>query len=106
MARNVRRLDQVSATFGTLEMAPDRKFQVCDVREILASGGQPLAVIESAIHELTEGEGLKVIAPFAPTPLIQMLASDGFASRAERGKDGEFVVYFWKKETDDNFCNS
>jgi hypothetical protein len=46
---------------------------------------------------LKAGEGLTVIAPFLPSPLIEKLGSEGFQSRIERGA-GSWTVYFWRDD--------
>ena len=40
---------------------------------------------------------LIVIAPFLPSPLIELLGSQGFQSKVERGEAGSWIVYFWPK---------
>lgn len=37
---------------------------------------------------------LIVIAPFLPSPLIELLGSQGFQSKVERGEAGSWIVYF------------
>jgi uncharacterized protein (DUF2249 family) len=50
-----------------------------DVRPILASGSDPFAEIMAAVAALEPGQGLRIIAPFRPAPLIQVLGSKGFS---------------------------
>jgi hypothetical protein len=38
-----------------------------------------------------------VIAPFLPSPLIELLRGQGFRSKLERGKGADWVVYFWRE---------
>jgi len=51
----------------------------------------------SAMEITTDaGEGLIVIAPFLPSPLVEKLGSEGFASKLERGQGSDWLVYFWR----------
>ena len=72
------------------------QFKRLDVRPLLARGEEPLPAIRQRVTALKAGEGLAVIAPFLPSPLITMLGSEGFGSRVERGAGGEWIVYFWR----------
>jgi hypothetical protein len=38
-----------------------------------------------------------VVAPFLPSPLIEKLGSEGFASKVERGTGADWLVYFWRE---------
>ena len=73
------------------------KFKRLDVRPLLNRGEEPLAAIRKKVGSLKEDEGLIVIAPFLPSPLIALLGSEGFRSRLERGAAGEWIVYFWRE---------
>ena len=65
-----------------------RKFKTLDLRPILAKGVEPFSRIRERIDALEPGEGLSVIAPFLPSPLIEKLGSEGFESRVERQVGG------------------
>jgi uncharacterized protein (DUF2249 family) len=73
-----------------------RKFKTLDVRPILAKGVEPFSQIRESINALQPGEGLSVIAPFLPSPLIEKLGSEGFESRVERQLGGGWTVHFWR----------
>jgi uncharacterized protein (DUF2249 family) len=73
-----------------------RKFKTLDVRPILARGVEPFSEIQARIDELAPGEGLSVIAPFLPSPLIEKLGSEGFQSRVERQPGSSWVTHFWR----------
>ena len=76
-----------------------RKFKTLDVRPILATGAEPFSVIRDRVDGLRDDEGLSVIAPFLPSPLIEKLGSEGFQSRVERQVGGGgWVVHFWREE--------
>ena len=74
-----------------------RKFKTFDVRPMIARGVEPLPEIRARINALAPGEGLSVIAPFLPSPLIEKLANEGFQSRVER-QVGSWVTFFWRDE--------
>lgn len=76
-------------------MPPVAKFKRFDVRPLLKRGGEPLPEILKRVQALQADEGLIIIAPFLPSPLIELLHSQGFASKVERGTAGSWIVYFW-----------
>jgi hypothetical protein len=73
------------------------KFKTFDVRPHLARGEEPFPLIRARVDTIAAGEGLTVIAPFLPAPLIEMLKSEGFASTMERRADGGWAVSFWRE---------
>lgn len=79
-------------------MPPLARFKRFDVRPLLQRGAEPLSEILQRVQELDSGEGLIVIAPFLPSPLIELLGSQGFASKVERGDRGSWIVSFWSKK--------
>lgn len=78
-------------------MPPLDKFKRFDVREIIRGGGEPFPQIRARVDALAAGAGLIVVAPFLPSPLIEKLGSEGFASKVERGTGGDWRVYFWRE---------
>lgn len=72
-------------------------FKRFDVRKLLAQGTEPFPEIRKRVDALKAGEGLAVIAPFLPSPLIEKLRSEGFLSRAEPQPDGSWIAYFWRQ---------
>jgi len=78
-------------------MPPVANFKRVDVRELIHRGGQPLPEIQRRAADIQPGEGLIVIAPFLPSPLIELLSGEGFRSKLERGKGADWVVYFWRE---------
>ena len=76
----------------------ERKFKTLDVRSILARGVEPFSKIRQTIDALGPDEGLSVIAPFLPSPLIEKLGSEGFESRVERQVGGGWTVHFWREK--------
>ena len=75
-----------------------RKFKTLDVSPILARGVEPFSKIRQTINALGPDEGLSVIAPFLPSPLIEKLGSEGFESRVERQVGGGWAVHFWREK--------
>jgi uncharacterized protein (DUF2249 family) len=73
-------------------------FKKLDVRPLIAQGMEPLSAILSKINLIRRGEGLTVIAPFLPSPLIEKLSSEGFRSRVQHQPDGAWAVNFWRDE--------
>ena len=73
-----------------------RKFKTLDVSPIIAKGVEPFSKIRKSIDALRPNEGLSVIAPFLPSPLIEKLGSEGFQSRVERQVGGGWAVHFWR----------
>ena len=78
-------------------MIPLTKFKRFDVRELLRDGVEPFPEIRRRVDALKPDEGLIIIAPFLPSPLVEKLASEGFSSKVERGKGAEWIVYFWRE---------
>ena len=75
-----------------------RKFKTLDVRPMLAKGIEPFSRIRESIDALKPDEGLLVIAPFLPSPLIEKLGIEGFESRVERQVGGGWTVHFWRDD--------
>lgn len=77
-------------------MPPLNKFKRLDVREIIQRGGEPFPEIRNRVDGLRPGQGLLIIAPFLPSPLVEKLGSEGFTSKVERGQGADWLVYFWR----------
>ncbi|HEU5070982.1 MAG TPA: DUF2249 domain-containing protein [Verrucomicrobiae bacterium] len=76
-------------------MPPLNQFKRFDVRDLIRQGIEPFPEIYQRVKKLKPGQGLIVIAPFLPSPLIERLGGEGFASRVERGAGADWAVYFW-----------
>jgi len=72
------------------------RFKRFDVRKLIAQGIEPYPEIRKRVDALKPGEGIAVIAPFLPSPLIEKLRNEGYTSRVEPQPDGTFVTYFSK----------
>jgi len=77
-------------------MPPIAKFKRFDVRGLLRQDIEPFPAIFARAQALSAGEGLIVVAPFLPSPLIERLAGEGFASKVERGHGLDWLIYFWR----------
>ncbi|MEO6788242.1 MAG: DUF2249 domain-containing protein [Chthoniobacteraceae bacterium] len=71
-------------------------FTRLDVGKLLAKGVEPFPAIRKRVDSLKPGEGLAVVAPFLPSPLIEKLRGENFQSRVEPLPDGIWVTYFWR----------
>ena len=78
-------------------MPPRDQFKRIDVRPLLAKGVEPFPEIRRRADALKPGEGLIVVAPFLPSPLIEILGSEGFESKVERAEGSDWLVSFWKR---------
>lgn len=72
------------------------RFKTLDVRQPLARGEEPLTLIRAKVNALKAGDGITVVAPFLPAPLIEMLRSEGFESSVNHRADGAWAVDFWR----------
>jgi hypothetical protein len=79
-------------------MIMTRKFKTLDVRPLLAKGMEPFTTIRERIDQLGPDEGLSVIAPFLPSPLIEKLTAERFCVRVEH-QIGFWITHFWRDET-------
>ena len=78
-------------------MPPLSKFKRFDARPLLKRGTEPLTEILQRVQSLSPENGLIIIAPFLPSPLIELLGSQGFSSKIERGEGASWIVYFWRE---------
>lgn len=65
-----------------------------DVRPQLARGEEPFGAIMAAVDALTPGQSLRLIAPFRPVPLFNVMANRGFGVSDSRRPDGVWEVVF------------
>jgi len=79
-------------------MPPLNKFKRFDVRDLLRNGVEPFPEIRKRVDALKPDEGLIIVAPFLPSPLVEKLGSEGFASKVERGQGANWLVYFWRAD--------
>lgn len=68
--------------------------QEVDARAMLARGEEPFWAITLAARQVPVGEVMRIHAAFAPVPLYEALAKQGFEHWAEHRGDGYWVVDF------------
>jgi Uncharacterized conserved protein (DUF2249) len=78
-------------------MPPMNRFKRFDVREMIQRGVEPFPEIRKRVDALKPDEGLILVAPFLPSPLVEKLNGEGFASKIERGRGADWIVYFWRE---------
>ena len=78
-------------------MLPLNQFKRFDVRGLMSRGIEPFPEIRKRVDALKPDEGLIVVAPFLPSPLVEKLSSEGFATKLERGQGADWLVYFWRE---------
>jgi uncharacterized protein (DUF2249 family) len=69
-------------------------FKTFDVRPHLARGEEPFPLIRARVDALGAGQGVTIVAPFMPAPLIELLQSEGFQATMEHRADGAWAVSF------------
>lgn len=72
-----------------------------DVRAMLSEGNDPLKLIQKHIKELKEGQVLKIINTFEPTPLIKLLEKQGFESYVDLIEKDLIETYFYRNMAPD-----
>jgi hypothetical protein len=78
-------------------MLPLNQFKRFDVRDLIRRGGEPFPEVRQRIAALKPDEGLIIVAPFLPSPLIEFLGGEGFKSKVERGQGADWIIYFWRQ---------
>ena len=78
-------------------MPPLTRFKRFDVRDLIRRGIEPFPEIWQRVNALGADDGLIVVAPFLPSPLVEKLTGEGFASKVERGQGSDWMVYFWRE---------
>ena len=73
------------------------RFKTLDVRPVLARGDEPFPLIRAGVDALPPGRGLRVVAPFMPAPLVEVLRSEGMSTAIERRADGGWEVSIWRE---------
>jgi Uncharacterized conserved protein (DUF2249) len=78
-------------------MLPLNQFKRFDVREVMRRGAEPFPEVRKRVDALKPQEGLVVVAPFLPSPLIELLTGEGFKTKVERASGADWIVYFWRE---------
>lgn len=82
-----------------LKELPADQLLVLDVREMLASGTDPLKLIQQTLKERKDGQVLQIVNSFEPTPLISLLGRQGFKSHVAQESPDKVVTWFYKEDT-------
>lgn len=72
------------------------KFKTLDIRPLLTRGEEPFGTIRARVDALMPNQGLTVVAPFLPAPLIELLQGEGFQATVEHQVDGTWLVNLWR----------
>jgi len=80
-----------------MNLPPMNQFKRFDVREMLQRGVEPFPEIHKRVSALKPNEGLIIVAPFLPSPLVEKLTGEGFSSKVERGNGADWLIYFWRE---------
>lgn len=95
----------VEAAAANEKQIPDfilfiKKHQVIDldVRPLIASGQDPLAIIIKKVTTIQPGQVLKIVNSFYPEPLILLLEKQGFTAYADVIDDDLVETYFYKEK--------
>ena len=65
-----------------------------DIRPLIEVGHPPFQKIMEAVGALPPGTGLRLIAPFEPTPLYPLMMDRGFDHRTKQMPDGSWQIEF------------
>jgi uncharacterized protein (DUF2249 family) len=68
-----------------------------DVRPYFESQRPPLAAILEAVNRLEPGQPFRLIAPFEPKPLYDLLGQRGYQASARERPDGAWEITFTPK---------
>ncbi len=88
------------AFFNSLK--PDQ-IRELDVRPIIDAGADPLSLIVKTVKNIKQGNALKIINSFEPTPLLSLLKKQGFDSYVDTIDENLVETYFYK--TGDNIVD-
>lgn len=76
-----------------------------DVRPILAAGDEPFNAIMQAVAALAPGQSLRLLAPFKPIPLFQVLGARGYQHSAREIGGGDWEVIFTPADVAGSFSD-
>lgn len=65
-----------------------------DIRPLCAARQAPLPAILDAVGRLAHGQDFRLIAPFEPAPLYQLLGQQGFTATSRETGDGAWEITF------------
>jgi uncharacterized protein (DUF2249 family) len=65
-----------------------------DVRETIRQGGKPCGLITQTVADLKPHQSLRLIAPFEPVPLFDLLGNQGYGHQATPLPGGDWEIMF------------
>ena len=65
-----------------------------DIRPLIKVGHPPFQKIMETVGALPPGAGLRLIAPFEPTPLYPLMMDKGFDHHTKQMPDGSWQIEF------------
>jgi uncharacterized protein (DUF2249 family) len=65
-----------------------------DVRPMFERQMAPLPAILGVVNRLEPGQSLRLIAPFEPKPLYELLGQRGYSARKNARADGAWEILF------------
>ena len=71
-----------------------------DVREEIWAGREPLSLVLETVSRLKDGENLRLIVPFEPMPLYELMARRGFLHESHLTVPGDWEVLFTRDRED------
>jgi hypothetical protein len=74
----------------------DKVTTTFDVREMLAAGEHPVAIVMDDIRRLGSGEIYELLAPFLPAPLIDKATGLGASHWVVKENENSYRIYFIK----------
>lgn len=81
------------AFFNSLK--PDQIIEL-DVRPIIEADEDPLSLIVKTVKQIKQGQALKIINTFEPTPLLSLLKKQNFESYVDHVSDDLVETYFFR----------
>lgn len=69
-----------------------------DIRPLCTAKRPPLPAILDAVAKLTPGQSFRLIAPFEPVPLYQLLGQQGFSHQTVARDNGTWEIVFSRNE--------
>lgn len=87
---------QLPAIFSSLK--PDQIIEL-DVRPIIDADEDPLSIIVKTVKQLKQGQALKIINTFEPTPLLSLLKKQNFESYVDHVNDDLVETYFYRSDS-------
>ena len=94
--RNVKEAESVIDRKPAFLLANKSSILDLDVRPVISSGKDPLNVIMQKLKTVKDGDVLRIINSFEPTPLILLLSKKGYSSFVEKQGENYVETYLWK----------